>query len=231
MIHTEKNVLEDFKPFINENGMVPYGTPPPTVSQNDTLFTAYYMMALENALGSVPEHERLRLIDAYDKHIQADGLTVRTPVSTELESHDNLTGWGVAAVILKKPEYAQKILSFARYHGWIWPETGTDEGRRYLGRHRVVEPHLQLAAGEIPDFLMQAVWCFVVLTSLNGKGDSYSLPHCLVYVAEKCEQTPKWMKLVGAFWKMWQTQVRFLSFGENLAKFYGWGGSPHVRYL
>lgn len=223
------DVLTDFLPYVNQYGMVPYSSETiPTVTQNDTLFTCYYMMALENSLGGIPILEAQRLTKAYDAHILEDGLTLRTPHSHELESHDNLTAWGLVSLYLYK-DYAKRILAFARRNAWIWP--GDDHiGRAFLGRHRVLEPHLMLCAGETPDFLMQAVWCGTVLTSLTAKGDGYSLCAVLVRAVEKVPTAPLSMRIVAGIWVATQ-KARKLTLGENLAKYYGWEKSPHAKYL
>jgi hypothetical protein len=229
MFLRDEEVLKEFEPHINENGMVPYG-PPHTVTQNDTLFSAYYLLAVENALGTVPEKEKVRLRAAYEKHILEDGLTKRTPTSTELESHDNLTGWGLAAVMLDRRDWAKRILSYARNNGWIYPDPDEkDEKRRWLGRHRVLEPHLMMAAGEKPDYLMQLVWVGTVLSALKGIGDSYSLTYVLVETALK-SNPPLTIQIAAEVWLLAQ-RARNLNLGENLDKYYGWGGSPHVKYL
>lgn len=223
------DVLKEFAPFVNQYGMVPYSTGPiPTVTQNDTLFTCYYMMALENSLGGIPVLEAQRLSKAYDAHILEDGLTLRTPSSHELESHDNLTAWGLVSMYLYK-DYAARILSYARKNAWIWP--GDDHiGRAYLGRHKVLEPHLMVCAGESPDFLLQAVWCGVILTSLTAKGDGYSLCALLVKAVEKGYRVPLSMRIAASIWVATQ-KARKLTLGENLAQYYGWEGSPHAKYL
>lgn len=222
-------VLERFRPYINQNGMIPY---PQTVSQNDTVFTAYAIMAIIDELGHLPFLWKKNLSEAYAKHLRADGATLRTPTSTELDSNDNLTGWAIASFYLDKPEFAQKILAYARANGWVWP--GEEPMlKRYLGRHRAVEAHLMLAAGEKPDFIVQFFWGIAVVLSMFSKtedADAYSLSYCLVRLVHDKPEAPVPMVILGWVWKAVMA-VRHRSMSENLGRFYGWGGSPHAEFI
>ena len=224
--------LEAFKPFINEYGMIPFCRPAPGVTQNDTLFTAYAMCAIFDELGHIPFVWKKDLITAYDKYMKDDGSTIRFPTSIEVESHDNLTGWGMAAFLLSKPSYAQKILSYARSNAWIWPGP-EPEIKRYLGRHRAVEAHLMLAAGEKPDYIVQFFWAIAVVQGMfssDDDADAYSLVYLFVRLAHASPIAPLPMVLLGWVWKLVQ-KARKRTMSKNLSAHYAWGNAPHAIFI
>lgn len=159
----ETEVLKEFEPHINQFGAV---VPQARVSQNDPLFTAFYVFCLEDVHGKVPLQEMDRLIVSFDAYLRADGATLRSPESQELDSHDNLIAWSALSQALD-PEWAERILKFARANGWQWPGDA-HPFRSWLGRHRAVEASLMLAAKETPDFLIQFFWIIGVLSGAFG---------------------------------------------------------------
>lgn len=230
---TIKEVEDAFKPFINKWGMLPFSNSPPSISDNDVLFTAYAIMAIEDACGidTFIEWTGSNLKKSYEAYLRSDGATLRTPDRTDLDSNDNLIGWGVAAYFLKRPVFAESILSYARHNAWIWPG---DEPitNRWLGRHRATEAHLQLAAGETPDFVTQVFWCIAVVVSYFSKNDAdaFSLSYCMVRLARAASKTPVMMNLVGWGWIQIQ-KARGMTMKKNLEEVYGWPGSPHAKYI
>lgn len=227
----------DFSPYVNANGMMPFCGTPPCISDNDTLFTAYAYMAIVDLFGGndkVPLEFKAKLIEAYDKHLNEDGSTKRTPNATGLDSNDNLTGWAIMSFYLDQ-DWAARILRFARTHGWLWPSSeGEPVEQRWLGRHRAVEAHLMLGTqNEVPDYLLQFFWAIAVVMGAFGKktdADAFSLGYCLVRLAIECPRTPRPMLAVAAFWKFIQ-RLRGRTMSQNLAEVYGWAGSPHSRYI
>jgi len=235
---TFQEVLEEFKPYKNEYGMYPFSTNPPEVTQNDPLFTAYAMMSIVDACGELPMGFAGELILSYDMYINSTGLTLRSPKSTELDSDDNLTGWGVAAHYLDSA-YAKSILNYARKNAWIWPSADKSKTlfQRWLGRFRQTEAHLMLPAGERPGLDLQFFWCLAVLSSAlswRTNADAYSLGYCLVRVAleddHRVNKTPYLMILFCGIWALCQA-IKKMNMSKNLSKNYGWANSPHAKYI
>lgn len=235
-----RELLDDFKPYINQNGMVPFTNPPGGTTQNCTLFTAYYLCAINDNMVSddLVDHdltaEIMRLVDAYSKHIDATGMPRRKPGDDELESNDNLIGIGYASYTLS-PSFARLILAYFRSTGWYWG--GLDSPKAYLGRHRAVEAHLQLAGQiEKPDFFTQIPWLISVLISCfksKNDQDNFSLSYLMTRLVSDAYRDGcdvPFLMLFGALtWKMvWK--FRGMTMKQNLIN-YGWAGSPHVRWL
>lgn len=228
-------VLKDFRSLINEHGAV---TPTGKASQNDILFTAIYVIALIQNLGDVPEEEGSRLRSAIEKFLGDDGHTKRTPVSNELESVDNLLAWGLLSAVLA-PEWAARILRFARHNGWTWPSASSkhSELTRWLGRFRGAEAHLQLAAGESPDLITQFWWIASGIYSLfqsKHNQDNYNLSYIMAftvkYLQKRGKPVPVAMQLGAAVRTIVWENIRGISLGANL-KAYGWRGTAYNRWI
>jgi len=226
------NLFFDFDPYRNQNGLVPYTNPPGGTTQNDICFTAYYLAAvLDNQ--DLPEEEKQRLKTAVEKHIDPDGRTRRKPGDNELESNDNLCGWGFLSLHLDR-SWAKRILSYFRSNGWYWGDS--HDQRSWLGRHRALEAHFQVVAGEKPDFFTQAFWVLATLYSCTrpkSDQDNFSLSFLMVRTVQdavKMKFAPPGL-MIGAslVWNLvWK--LREMTLKQNLSN-YGWANSPHVKWL
>lgn len=220
--------VEAFKPLRNQFGAV---TPTGQVTQNDILFTAYYLFCVLDDRGLPPDDEFRRLVETARQYINEDGSTLRSPGSAELDSHDNLTGWAVLSSFLY-PVWSQKILAYGRANEWIWPGTEPVE-QRYLGRHAAVIPILQLAAGERPDIMGSLVYAGNAALSAfasSSNQDAYSLNYAMSRVVLSSGSRAPTLMLLGAFfWKLVQA-LRGRTMAQNLTD-YGWGGTPYVTYI
>jgi hypothetical protein len=227
-----EQIIADFVPHRNAYGLM---WPEGKISQNDVCGTAYYVIALLKNLKFIPDEEQQRLTKALNQYIKPDGLTLRTPVSLELESNDNLVAWGLLSSVLH-PGWATLILGFGRRNGWIYPDTHGGIGRRWLGRHRALEAHFMIASRlEKPDFITQGFWILSVLHSCfrpKTDQDNYSLSKSLCFTAQHAAlmgHCPLPMLAASLLWELvWK--VRGVTLATNLES-YGWKDTPWVKWL
>lgn len=222
-------IIEDFKPYVNKYGMVPYTNPPGITCQNDTLFTTYYLMAVLDHVGAIDEEEKVRLRRAFFTYQDIDGHTVRFPGSTEVESNDNIIGIGLAAIYIDCSLLADCLLNFANRNFWFFP--GHDAWyKRWLGRYPGTKAHLELCAGRRVGILSSIFWALTVYIAANRKyePDNYSLTYCLCEAVRlKWKKAPWLMRKMVGYWEKKRPQI---SMKQNLIN-YGWADSPHVKYM
>lgn len=231
-------IIDDFKSSINPHGLI---TPRGGVTQNDILFSAYYLCCLMRELGHIPTDELARLTLCIDKYIRLTppkiGLTCRFPGSNEIESNDNLIGWAYTAIIVDK-KYAEAILRYARKTGWQWEGEASWEGKypdslaRWNGRHKNTEAFLTLAAGETPDLFLQIAWallalihCFFV-SKMNQ--DAFSLNFLMCDGVKRVDAPPIMRIAAGLWFVVWG--FRGHTMNHNLIN-YGWGDTPYVLWF
>lgn len=168
-------------------------------SQNGTLFTAWYILCLIDHFDEDPEagidyldyydSERNRIVKAYSDCIMPDGSTVRFPGCKDLESTDNLVGWGVFGFFLS-PANLRRVYGFAEREHWIWPSRNTIPEaleRRWLGRMRQVVAHIKISLNIKTNLLESIWWASSVLSSLFKRQDfdAYALSYLLCRVEKE----------------------------------------------
>lgn len=188
------NFKSEFNKYFDFFGFMCDG-PHERVSQNGTLFTAWYILALINYFDEDKDFdletfdkERSRIVKAYSECVMDDGSTVRFPGCKDLESTDNLIGWGVFGRFMS-PMILHRVYNFAEREDWVWPTRHIipeARERRLLGRMVQVKAHIKMAIDEKINPLESIVWAYSVLSSLFEKHnfDAYALSY-LMCVVEK----------------------------------------------
>ena len=228
---TFDELMREYDLYLNPNGM--FTVPAKTIGGNDVLYTAYALCGILDNCLDMPETFKDQLSESLLLYISPDGTTLKNPQSRELESGDNLHGWGLLSFYLS-PMFAKLILKYARRNQWQWPGH-EDSFKRWIGRHRALEAHLQLATKEeSPDYLMQFFWCIAVLSGCitmhnRSDQDGYALAYCLVRVARYSPDAPVSMKCMVHVWDFFRSITK-RSMRQSLED-YGWINTPHAKYI
>lgn len=204
-----------------------------SISQNEALNGFLEILSYEDSgLGSVKD--KLTLNNNYLLLITPDGSSIRAPGSSDLESTDNLVGFGVMGAFLSK-YLLKRIYDYGRGHFWIWPSRNIVKEnifRRWLGRQQQVVAHIKYALNIEPMMIQELWWSAAMYLSTKADindQDAFVLSY-LLYRVELRSTKRSWIsRLASNYWRKSQEKRN----PEGIHRYIkGWHPShPALNYI
>lgn len=132
------NLVEQYRPFINENGLISYSG---RVSQNDARTTSEAIAATESKPG--PKYASDKLLIRLSLMRRGGGVLYRAPDNDEQDSWDNYIPW---LYTMRGTEGAERVFKHGYYRFWIYKNKGHGKfGSSWMGRYPIFRWHARSA--------------------------------------------------------------------------------------